>query len=136
MMRIFVSIFSLLLFISTNIFADGVQVVPITNKVIKYKAQIRYSDIRLVEVSDKYKCKEYLDVNILRQNKYHATHYIHKNKIVCKKNVYVPVSSKIKFKFGNLEIERDGTVIKETDQYIRIKNLDGTIDKIYKNGRN
>ena len=38
------------------------------------------------------------------------------------------------FDFGNIEIEKDGKVIKDTKQYVRIKNNDGTIEKIYKDG--
>ena len=34
-----------------------------------------------------------------------------------------------------IEVEREGSVIKETNQYIKIKNLDGSVEKIYKDGR-
>jgi len=133
--KLLIKIF-LLLFIVSNLFSSDVDIVPISNKVIKYKSKIYYSDVRLVPVNKKYKCKEYLDVNLLRQNKYHAKNYIHKDKVICKRNTYVPDFNKIRFKFGNLEIEREGTIIKETNKYIKIKNSDGKIEKIYKNGRN
>ena len=39
------------------------------------------------------------------------------------------------FNFGGVEIEKKGKVIYENDDFIRIKNLDGTIEQIYKDGR-
>ena len=123
------------LLLSFNIFANAVQVVPITNKIINYKTKIYSSYVRLVQVNNKYSCKEYIDIKLLKQNKYHAKHYLAKNKPLCKKNVFLPISKKIKFKFGNLEIEKDGEIIRETEQYIKIKTIDGKIEKIYKDGR-
>ncbi len=114
---------------------NAVQVVPITNKVINYKTKIYSSSVRLIQISEKYSCKEYIDIKTLKQNKYYAKHYLGKNKPLCKKSVFIPVSKRIKFKFGNLEIEKDGEVIRETDQYIKIKTIDGKIEKIYKDGR-
>jgi hypothetical protein len=125
-----------ILFLSLNIFAQTIQVVPLSNKIINYKAKIYGSDVRLIQKTDKYFCKEYIDIKILKQNKYFAKHYIGINKPLCKKDLFVPISKKIKFQFGNLEIEKDGEIIKETDKYIKIKSLSGKIEKIYKNGRN
>jgi len=124
-----------ILLLSLNIFASSIQVVPITNKIINYKSKIYASSVRLVQINDKYSCKEYIDIKLLKQNKYYAKHYLGKNKPLCKKSVFLAVSKKIRFKFGNLEIEKDGEIIRETDQYIKIKTLDGKIEKIYKDGR-
>ena len=121
---------------TASLMAQGVLVVPLANKDIKYKAKIYSSDFRLVQADEKkYRCKKYLDINLLKQNKYYAKHFIKKNKPICEKSVFIPQIGSIRFKFGNLEIEREGTIIRETDTYIRIKNPDGTIDKIYKDGR-
>jgi hypothetical protein len=122
------------LFLTLNLFSQTIQVVPISNKVIGFKAKIYSSDVRLIRVNDKYFCKEYIDIKILKQNKYFAKHYIAKNKLLCKKDLFVPISRRIAFQFGNLEIEKDGEVIRETEKYIKIKNLNGKIEKIYKNG--
>ena len=122
------------LFLTLNLFSQTIQVVPISNKVIGFKAKIYSSDVRLIRVNDKYFCKEYIDIKILKQNKYFAKHYIAKNKPLCKKDLFVPISRRIAFQFGNLEIEKDGEVIRETEKYIKIKNLNGKIEKIYKNG--
>ncbi len=126
----------LLLSLPVGLFAQNVNVVPIANKNINYKSKIYSYDVRLVQENKKYKCKKYVNVLTLKQNKYFAKHYIAKNRAICEEDVFIPQSNTIRFKFGNLEIEREGTIIKETDQYIKIKNFDGTIDKIYKDGRN
>ncbi|PIF04109.1 MAG: hypothetical protein CSA86_03170 [Arcobacter sp.] len=115
--------------------ASDVQVVPLSNKVINYKSRIYSQDVRLVQVSELYKCKEYIDMVKLKQNKYFAKHYISKNKPLCAKDVYIPVIKKVNFRFGNLEIEKEAEVIRETKSYIKIKNVDGTIEKIYTDGR-
>jgi len=118
------------------LFADNINVVPIANKNISYKSKIYSHNTRLIQANKQYKCKKYLDVITLKKNKYYAQHYIAKDRAICEEDVFIPKSNTIKFKFGNLEIEKSGTIVKETDEYIKIKNFDGTIDKIYKDGRN
>lgn len=125
-----------LLIILITSFANAQILVPIAKKNIKYKEKIFSYDITFVAESKQYSCKKYIDMNLLKQNKYYAKSFLRKGKPICKRNVTVPGGNTVKFKFGNLEIEKEGTVLNETDQYIRIKNLDGTINKIYKDGRN
>ena len=133
-------IFLIFVIFIVNLFAQGISVVPISSKSINYKEQLFSNYYKLVQINDrniqkyKIKCKNYPDLIELKLNKYRAKHYINKNKPICKKDIYIPVSKKIKFNFGLLEIERDGVIIKETDTYIKIKNLNGKIEKIYKNG--
>ena len=121
---------------SLSVFAGEINIVPIANKNINYKSKIYTYDIRLIQENQKYKCKNYIDIITLKKNKYFAQHYIAKDRAICAEDVFIPKSNTIRFKFGNLEIEREGTILKETDEYIKIKNFDGTIDKIYKDGRN
>lgn len=125
----------LILSISTVLFSAQVQVVPLASKVINYKTKIYSQNTRLIQVNSKYKCKEYLDIKKLKKNKYFATHYISKNKAICAKDAYIPEVNKVKFRFGNLEIEKNAELIRETNSYIKIKNVDGTIEKIYTDGR-
>ena len=126
----------LILFFPFILVANEINIVPIANKNINYKSKIYSYDVRLVQENQKYKCKNYIDVITLKKNKYFAQHYIAKDRAICAEDVFIPKSNTIRFKFGNLEIEREGTIIKETEEYIKIKNFDGTIDKIYKDGRN
>ncbi len=131
LLKFFVSIFLVL-----NVYAQDIQVVPIAKKVINYKSKIYSRDTLLVQSNERYKCDEYINVIDLKKNKYYAKHYIAKNKPLCLKDVYIPEINKVKFRFGNLEIEKEAELIKETKSYIKIKNLDGTIEKIYIDGRN
>ena len=137
--------FLILLVFLININASEVKVVPVSNQSISYKEKIFASKARLLQTTNKFfnkkyisknrpVCKEYVDMKAFKNNEYRAKHYIFRNKPICKKDVYIPISKKIKFNFGLLEIEKDGEIIKETDKYIKIKNLNGTIEKIYKNG--
>ena len=114
---------------------SAVDIVPLANKSINYKGKIYSHNARLIQANDKKSCKEYLDIPTLKKNKYFAKHYIAKNKPICAKDVYIPKINKVKFRFGNLEIEKEGEIIRETKSYIKIKNVDGTIEKIYIDGR-
>lgn len=126
----------LLVLFSTIIFAQGIQIVPLSNNDIQFKNKIYSYKLKLVQSNEKYKCDKYLDVVTLKKNKYYAQRYIAKNTPICLKDVYIPQINKVKVRFGNLEIEKEAELIKETKSYIKIKNLDGTIEKIYKDGRN
>ena len=130
-------LYKLLLFcIPFALFGNEINIVPIANKNINYKSKIYSHDVRLIQENQKFKCKKYLNVIDLKKNKYYALHYIAKDRAICAEDVFIPKSNTIRFKFGNLEIEKEGTIVKETEEYIKIKSLDGTIDKIYKDGRN
>ena len=128
---------TILLFIE-NSFGYEQQIVPISIKNINFKEEISKDHYKIVEYNDlnrkiyNIKCKEYLSLEDLKSNSYRAKHYIKKNRVICKKSLYITSSKKIKFNFGSIEIEKDGEIIKETSKYIRIKNADGTVEKIYK----
>ena len=125
---------AIILLLST--FIDAKVLVPIAKKNIKYKEKIFSYDVTFVPESKKYTCKKYIDMNLLKQNRYYAKSFLRKGRPICLRNVTVSEGNTVKFKFGSLEIEQEGTILNETDKYIRIKNLDGTIHKIYKDGRN
>jgi len=134
--NIYLRLLLFLFLFPVGLFANTINVLPLANKSIHYKSKIYSYDVRLVQANKKYKCRKYIDIIKLKENKYFALHYIAKNRAICAKDVYIPQFNTIKFKFGNLEIEREGTILKETDKYIRVKNIDGTIQKIYKDGKN
>jgi len=121
-------------------FSKEMQLVPISTQVINYKDLVDSQKYILVEVTKDNKsiydirCREYADIDKLKKNKYRAKHYIAKNRAMCKKSLYIVPNNKINFNFGPLEIESFGKVIKETDQYIKIRKPDGKIEKIYKDG--
>ena len=110
--------------------------VPLASKSINWKGSVKRSDVYLVEVDKKNRCKGYIDIDKLITGKYRAKHYIMKNRKICKNDLYEVKNSKITFNFGLLEIQRDGQIVNETNSYIKIRNKDGKIEKIYKNGNN
>ena len=123
----------LILFVALELFSSPV--VMVSKKNIKWKEIVRRSDVYLVEVTDrKYRCKEYLNADELITSTYKAKHYISKNRKICKKDLYKDIEHKVVFNFGLFQIEKDGELVKETDQYIKIKNSNGKIEKIYKSG--
>ncbi len=128
--------FLVLLVLVGSVSLFGEVLVPIAKKNISSKEKIFSYDVTFVPESKKYFCRKYIDMNLLNENKYLARHFIRKGRAICERNVIVPESNVVRFQFGNLEIEKEGKVIRETDRYIKIKNLDGTINKIYKDGRN
>jgi choline kinase len=123
------------LFFFTISYVYGVQLVPMSKKNIKYKEKIYSQDVYFIEASEKYNCKEYLVPSLLKQNLYHAKRYILKNKPICQKDALYKKKNVVRFRFGNLIIEKEGELYKETDEYIKIKNSDGKITKIYKDGK-
>ena len=127
-----------LFFISfTSLFAQNIQLVPVSIKNINWKEQVGLSNVKVIQVNEKYNCKKYMNIDVekIKENKYRASHYIMKGKPLCDGDLYLPKSNKIKFNFGSIEIEKEGEIIRETDKYIKIKNLDGKIEKIYKDVR-
>ena len=117
---------------SVYIFAD---VILVSVKDIKYKQVLDYGDLKKVYSNKRIRCTTF-DKNKLLEQSYRAKRYILKGKPICEKDVEIAKVHKIKFDFGNIEIERTGEVVGETKHYIKVKNPDGTIDKIYKNGQN
>jgi predicted membrane protein len=102
---------------------------------INYKQKItpllvqQYSVNNLSRVCSPVEKKDFLT------NEYRAKLILKKGRIICKKDIYIAQKNKIIFNFGNIEIEKDGKIIKETEQYIRIRDINGKIQKIYKDGR-
>lgn len=76
-----------------------------------------------------------LKIDDLKNNKYNTSKYIKKDQIICKDDVKKIEKKTVIFKFGNLEIETDGKILFENDEYIKIKKDNGKIEKIYKDGR-
>ena len=71
----------------------------------------------------------------LKAEEYISSHVINKNSVICEKDVKKRQGESVIFNFGGVVIEKKGKVILENSEFIRIKNLDGTIEQIYKDGR-
>ena len=124
------SLLSLLLYM--NMFAVNVL---ISTDSIAFEEQIDSNKVKLQNVSEVGKSCIPLKLTQLQNEKYITTHYINKNTIICMKDVKKYENESVIFNFGGVEIEKKGKVIYENDDFIRIKNLDGTIEQIYKDGR-
>lgn len=122
----------LCLFFSVNTFAIGVL---ISKESINFEEKLVLSKIRLENVSNIAKSCVPLKLSEVQNKEYITTHYINKNSIICQKDVKYYEDEGIVFNFGGVKIEKKGKIIYENNEFIRIKNLDGTIEQIYKDGR-
>lgn len=124
---------SLLSLIFTNcLFAVTVLV---SKDAIKYEEKIDSSKVIKKEVESINKTCNPLTLQHLESNQFITTHYINKNVIICEKDVKLLENEGVVFNFGGVKIEKKGKIIFENSEFIRIKNLDGTIEQIYKDGR-
>ena len=122
----------LCLLLSINSFAISV---IISKESIKFEEKVDSSKVRLQNVNEINKACIPLKLSEIQNNEYISTHYINKNTIICQKDVKKHDNEAIIFNFGGLKIEKKGKIIYENNEFIRIKNLDGTIEQIYKDGR-
>lgn len=122
----------LCLFLSVNSFAISVL---ISKESINFEEKIDYSKLRLENISEIGKSCIPLKLSEIQNEEYISTHYINKNSIICQNDVRKYKDNGIVFNFGGLKIEKKGKIIYENSEFIRIKNLDGTIEQIYKDGR-
>jgi hypothetical protein len=123
----------IVLFCIFSIFSLNANLILVSNKNINYNEIIDIDNLKVVNSSEKIRCKTF-DINLLNNSQYQAKHFIFKNKFICKKDLKKIILNKIEYDFGNIVIQRTGKIIGETKIYIRIKNPNGKIEKIYKNG--
>lgn len=124
------SLFILLL--SINSYAVSVL---IAKEPFQFEEKLTTSKLRLVNIDKIRKSCIPLKLKDVQNNKYLTTHYINTNSIICERDVKLYKNESVTFKFGALEIEKKGKIVFENDEFIRIKKIDGSIEKIYKDGR-
>jgi hypothetical protein len=125
------SLFFLILF-SLNLYS--IEVI-ITADRINYNEVIKLKDIRKSSVTSVKKYCKPLTASNLNTTSYVAKHYMPKGYVICMDDVKEYKKNSVVFNFGSIQIEKEGKVIFENDEYIRIKNRDGKIEKFYKDGR-
>ena len=122
----------LVLLFSSSLFSYDVF---ITRKDIRFKEKIQKEDLSLTQVDNlKPNCTP-LSSKDLENESFTASHYLFKDSIVCMNDVIKYEKESVLFDFGILEIEQEGKIIYENDKFIRLKKQDGTIEKIYKDGK-
>lgn len=124
---------SLVIFLlNINAFAISVLVSQVA---INFEEKLDASKVKVQNVSEISKSCIPLKLSEIQNEEYITTHYINKNTIICTKDVKKYENESIIFNFGGVQIEKKGKVIFENKDFIRIKNIDGTIEQIYKDGR-
>jgi hypothetical protein len=125
---------SFIVFLLTTINLFAVNVI-VSSKTIAFEEKVDSSKIRSEEVSEINKFCIPLKLSDIEENNYIATHHINRNTVICMKDVRKSDNESIIFNFGGVKIEKKGKIIYENKDFIRIKNVDGTIEQIYKDGR-
>lgn len=118
--------------LNINLFAASVLV---SKEAIKFEEKLDASKVSIKNVNDIGKACVPLKLSQIQKDIYITTHHINKNTIICEKDVKKFADDGIVFNFGGVEIEKKGKIIYENSDFIRFKNLDGTIEQIYKDGR-
>ena len=123
---------SFVFLLNINLFAISVLV---SKESISFEEKLDSSKVAVQNVTEINKSCIPLKLSELQNTDYVTTHHINKNTIICSKDVKKYENESIIFNFGGLKIEKKGKVIYENKDFIRIKNNDGTIEQIYKDGR-
>lgn len=126
--------FSLFLCFFSFSFANAMAVL-VAKEPIMYEEKLNPSKLKLINVSSIKKACIPLTLAQLQNNEYKTTHYINRNSIICQKDVETYKDEAVLFNFGSIQIEKKGKIIYENDKFIRIKKADGSVEKIYKDGR-
>ncbi len=122
----------LILFLSSSVYSIEVL---ITNSKINYKETIDIKKLSSKNVLSVRKFCIPITIKDLETNKYLAKRYLKKNTILCANDIEKYSKKSVLFNFGLIQIEKEGKIIFENDDYIKIKRSNGKIDKIYKDGR-
>lgn len=109
--------------------------VLVTKDAIKLEEKITASKVEVKDVPSVARNCVPLKYEDIIEKEYLATHHINKGSIVCERSVKLFEDHSIVFNFGGLQIVKKGKIIYENEEFIRFKNLDGTVEKIYKDGR-
>ena len=126
--------FLILIFITT-IFLDASVIVIKTKKDIKFRDKITKQNTYIANVNNVLRsCSPVTKKNVI-SGKYRAKGFFKKGRILCIRDVYKANENRLIFNFGMIEIERYGKILRETDDYVKIQNINGKIEKIYKDGR-
>jgi hypothetical protein len=122
----------LVFLLNINLFAISVL---ISKESINYEEKLDKSKVTIQNINELNKSCVPLKLSDLENAEYITLHHINKNTIICSKDVKKYENESIIFNFGGLKIEKKGKIIYENKDFIRFKNIDGTIEQIYKDGR-
>lgn len=109
--------------------------VVVSQEPIKFEEKIDASMLKVKDVPSLAKNCKPISLTQIESDEYLSSHYINKNTIICERDIKKNGDNAIIFNFGGVRIEKKGKIIFENNDFIRFKNLDGTIEQIYKDGR-
>ncbi len=132
-LRLKFKLFFIFYFLGVSLFA--IEIMSAKHE-IGYNTRIALKDVYMKTYVSKPPACVLFDSSKLKnlKNNYLAKHYILKSSPICKKDIYLYKSSKVFFDFGNIVIEKNGKIIYENDKLVRIREPNGKIDTIYKQG--
>lgn len=122
----------LVIFLFSKAFAYEVVV---TKENINYNEIITNNMIYKAKVSKIKKHCIPISYENFEKNKLQAKHYMKKGFIICEDDIKTYKKKSVLFDFGVIQIEKEGEIIYENGEYIRMKKPNGDIEKIYKDGR-
>ncbi len=131
-MKLKFSFFYLSIFSILKLFSAEVIIAKID---IPYNNALSPSNVAILKLKDIPKDCKPITIDNLKKEKYFTKRYLQKDKIICQKDLKKESNNKVIFSFGSIEIETNGKILYENDEYIKIKRDNGKIEKIYKNGR-
>lgn len=124
---------SLVLFLFFAMHISAMNVI-VAKENIKYKEKINSSKLKLSKATKVKKTCEVFTLKMYNSNTYNAKHFIKKGSVLCLKDLAVYKKESIIFKFGSVQIEKEGKILFQNKKYITIKKNNGKIEKIYKDG--
>lgn len=102
---------------------------------IPYNIALSPSNVSILQLNNVPKDCNVITIAELKKEKYFTKKYLQKEKIICHDDLKKENNNKVIFNFGSIEIETNGRILYENNDYIKIKRDNGKIEKIYKDGR-
>lgn len=107
----------------------------VAKKSFGFEEKLELSHLELINLDKLNKNCIPISLKDLEKGEYLTRHYINKGSVLCKKDFKLLENNEVVFNFGGLKILKKGKIVYENKDFIRFKNLDGSIEKIYKDGR-
>lgn len=125
------------IFLTFTIFTSQVFAIEaiIAREDLPFRTQLTPQNLEIKDIVKVPDNCDLLKLSELKNGKYLTSKYIRREQIFCKDDVKKVEKKSIIFNFGPIEIETDGKIIYENDEYVKIKKDNGKIEKIYKDGR-
>ena len=127
--------FVIVVFFGCEVFAKDFYYVA--KRSFNYKEQITKADLKIYDGAPPTICVPFgLGIFNTKDHLIVTSHYIVRGKLICQKDIKKIKIEYVSANFGAISIKRQGKVIMENKDYIKIKTLQGESFKIYKHNTN